>query len=81
MFSGSIDKQRRVLWVKEELTYLRIENHRKIFVIKSLTETLRFMAPVFPSETNQGKLHEHDREHKLISENRLYDSSKVLLQM
>ena len=33
-----------------------------------MTENHRFPAPVFPSDVNQGKLHEHDHEHELVSE-------------
>lgn len=59
--------------LKEDLIYLWIENQTKMFTIKSLTVSSHFPLTVFPSEANQGKLHEHDREHGSVSENKIYD--------
>ena len=59
--------------LKEDLIYLWIENQTKRFTIKSLTVSSHFPLTVFPSEANQGKLHEHDREHGSVSENKIYD--------
>lgn len=56
------------LLIQSLTNYLRNENHKKTSIIKSLTGNHRFPAPVSPSDANQGKLHEQDHEHYLISE-------------